>query len=70
MGAVTLRGSNKSKVNVQSSWDYSPVAEYLSPFEYHSAFDDINHVFADSRNGSSMMERQGVIVMFQDGDCG
>ena len=71
MSEQTLRGSNKIKVRIQSSWVYRRVGVYHSALEYHSAFDGINHVFANTRDGMKhaepdVLRRQGAIVTFRE----
>lgn len=38
----------------------SPVSEYYSVFEYHSVFDELHHIFADTRNDTKHAGYDGI----------
>lgn len=38
----------------------SPESEYYSAFEYHSVFDELHNIFADTRNGTKYAGYDGI----------
>ena len=38
----------------------SPVSEHYSAFEYHSVFDELHNIFADTRNGTKYAGYDGI----------